>query len=217
VSTVWLGCVVEGDGEVIALPVLVRRIAERVDASLYVQVPRPVQVKRNRLGSQFGDLERAIELAVRQIQRPGGILVLFDADDDCPQTVGPEMLRRLHALRSDIPISVVLAKREYEAWFLAAAESIRDQRGLAPDLAPPPDPEGIRGAKEWLRSRMPKHRKYTETSDQAALTALFDLDLARNRSGSFDKCYREIEGLLRSLLPPAPPEDSEAAPAEHSD
>lgn len=198
-----IACVVEGDGEVVALPILIRRIAARVDPGLYVEVPRPVLIKRTRLGSQFGDLERAIELAVRQARPPAALLVLLDAEEDDPQTLLPELLRRAQGCRSDLPNAVVLARREYEAWFLAAAESLRGQRGLAENLAPPADPEVISDAKGWLRDHMPGNRKYSETADQPALTALFDLDQARGHSPSFDTCYREIERLMRALMPPA--------------
>ena len=43
---------------------------------------------------------------------------------------------------------VFLAKKEFEAWFLAAAESLRGQQGLPLDLTSPHYPENIRGAKE---------------------------------------------------------------------
>jgi Domain of unknown function (DUF4276) len=200
-----------GDGEVAALPVLIRRIAARIDPELYVHVPRPVLVKRSRMSDQFGDLERAIELVVRHIQEPAGILVLLDADDDDPATLAPRLLKRVQAHRSDIPSAVVLASREYEAWFLAAAESLRGRRGLADDLVSPANPDEIRDAKGWLRRNMPGNRKYTETADQPALTDLFDLDLARSRSPSFDTCYREIEQLLRGLIRPSPPDEAEEA------
>jgi len=98
---------------------------------------------------------------------------------------------------------VVFAKREFEAWFLAAAESLRGQRGLPDDLAGPPDPEAIRGAKEWLQSRMPHGQSYSESSDQPALTATFDMNAAR-RADSFDKCFRELVRLLSLLRGPAP-------------
>ena len=39
--------------------------------------------------------------------------------------------------------------------------------------------------------------RYTETLDQPALAAAFDLDLAR-RADSFDKLYREVARLLLS-------------------
>jgi hypothetical protein len=100
--------------------------------------------------------------------------------------------------RSDIPVSVVLAKREFEAWFLVAAESLRGQRGLPADLTGPPDPEAIRGAKEWLEARMPQGHSYDESSAQPALTAVFDMNIAR-RADSFDKCHREVVRLLNRL------------------
>lgn len=90
---------------------------------------------------------------------------------------------------------MVLAKCEFEAWFLAAAESLRGRRGLAHDLQSPVDPEAVQGAKEWLSQRMGSSERYTETLDQPALAAAFDLAMAR-RADSFDKCYREIVRLL---------------------
>lgn len=98
-------------------------------------------------------------------------------------------------------ISLVLANREYEAWFLAAAESLGGHCGLPSDLTSPSNPEGIRGAKEWLRRHMPRVRKYSETVDQPALTSVFDMQMARQRADSFDKCYREIVRLLTVLGP----------------
>jgi hypothetical protein len=94
-----------------------------------------------------------------------------------------------------------LANREYEAWFLAAAESLGGHCGLPSDLTSPPNPEGIRGAKEWLRRHMPRVRKYSETVDQPTLTSVFDMQAARRRADSFDKCYREIVRLLTVLGP----------------
>jgi hypothetical protein len=95
-------------------------------------------------------------------------------------------------------ISVVLAKKEYEAWFIAAAESVRGQCGLPQDLIGVPNPEDIRGAKEWLSRHMLRNRRYAETTDQAALTSVFDMQAAC-RADSFDKCYREIVRLLTAL------------------
>src|SRR5262249_41597978 len=145
------------------------------------------------------ELERAIELAARQVGRQGGIPVLVDGEDDCPAKLGPQLLARACKTRSDLPIGVVLAKHEFEAWFLAAAESLRGKRELADDLTSPPDPESIHDAKKWLRQRMAGGRTYSETLDQPALTALFDLDAATQRSDSFEKCLREITNLIKSV------------------
>lgn len=192
---VYLSCVVEGKGEEQALPILIRRIAERIDPALAVQVPKPVLIKRNRLG----ELESWVKMAVRKLPCLGGVLILLDGEGDCPARLGPDLLRRAAQAHGNIPIGVVLAKHEFEAWFLASAESIGGQRGLSTVLQPPSDPEAVADAKSWLRRHMPANRKYSEPRDQPALTAVFDLNLARSRSDSFDKCYREIERLLNQL------------------
>ena len=94
-------------------------------------------------------------------------------------------------------IRAVLAKMEYEAWFLAAAGSLAGRRGLDETLAPPDNPEAIQDAKGWLSARMPRGRRYRETLDQAAFTATFDMAAARRNSPSFDKLWRDIGSLFQ--------------------
>lgn len=79
--------------------------------------------------------------------------------------------------------------------FIATIDSLRGTRGISPDAGVPPDPESIRGAKEWLRERM--GGRYSPTADQTALTTRFDMALARRRSPSFDKLWRAVSALLR--------------------
>ncbi|MCP5519443.1 MAG: DUF4276 family protein [Verrucomicrobiales bacterium] len=192
-----IACIVEGHGECEAVPVLVRRIAQTLDPALSISVHPVLRVPGSRLAKE-GEIERTIELAARKNGGQGGILLLLDCDDGCPAQDAPELLQRARAARADLPISVVLAKREYEAWFLAAAESLRGKRGLPLDLVGPAKPEDIRGAKEWLANRMPRGQAYSESSDQPALTSAFDMNAARS-AASFDKCYREIVRLLNLL------------------
>jgi len=200
-----VACIVEEDGEVEAVPLLVQRVAIEACPDIIVSIVRPpIRVPRNKL-VKAGELERAVELAARRAGSEGATLVLIDSDDDCPALLGPELQKRAQAVRPGFPVAVVLAKREYEAWFLAAAESLRGKRDLSDDLSPPADPESIRDAKGWLRDRMPDGRKYRETLDQPALTAVFDLQAAR-ASDSFDKCYREIVKLIERLRVPRVPE-----------
>ncbi|MFD0884698.1 DUF4276 family protein [Streptosporangium algeriense] len=160
-----------------------------------MRISPPRRVPRSRLVAR-GGVENAVLQASYQLTGAGGILLLIDSDDDCPATLGPELLRRACEARGDREISVVLACREFEAWFLAAAESLSGHRGLADPLLPPPDPEGIRGAKEWLSARKSDGTRYRETVDQAALAALFDLEQARKAAPSFDKFWRDVERLL---------------------
>ncbi len=194
---VRLAAIVEGHGECEAVPILVRRIAQTLDPALAPLVHPVIRVPASRLVKQ-GEIERAIELAARKNAGRGGILVLLDCDDGCPALDGPALLKRAATTRPNLPVSVVLAKREFEAWFLAAAESLRGRRGLPADLIGPENPEDIRGAKEWLTEKMPQGQSYAESSDQPALTAVFDLNAAR-RADSFDKCHREVVRLLNQL------------------
>ena len=193
---VKIGCIVEGQGDVEAVPVLIRRIA----ADLYPELPiitQPIRVNRNKI-VKVDDLEETIDVASRKVGRGGAIFILLDSDDDCPAKLGPELLQQAVNIRSDLPIAVVLAKCEFEAWFLAAADSLQGRRGLKSDLRPPSNPEGIRDAKGWLSSQMEGNRTYDEVDDQPALTARFDFEKAQ-QAPSFDKCYRDIVRLLDQL------------------
>lgn len=193
-----VGLIVEGNGEEEAAPLLVRRIADWAGCNTPLTIPRPLRVRRNRIVKKE-ELERAIELVARKVGPGGPILVLLDADDDCAATLGPLLLARAKAARSDRAIAVVLAVLEYEAWFLAAAASLRGKRTLPDDLATPSNPEAIRDAKGWLDARM--QRGYSETLEQPKLTAVVDLDDARS-APSFDKLVRDVCALL-GCEPPA--------------
>ena len=204
-----IGYIVEGHGDVVSVPIVVRRIAAALEPPLLPMIPEPVRAHPgNLVDPGDAEMERKVELAVAKANLEltkagidGGTVVVHividresDRPEDCPARLGPELLRRATLIRGDVPIAVTLAKQEFEAWFLAAAESIAGRRGLPANLQAPPDPEGIRDAKGWLGGRM--GRKYYERQDQPALAAKFDLAMARRRSDSFDKFYRDTVRLL---------------------
>ena len=195
--TVKIGCIVEGESEVETVPLLIRHIAANLYPELPIVVLPPIRRPRNQVVKE-NELERAVEFVARQIGGQGAIFIIFDSDDDCPAELGPALFHRASQARSDLPIAVVLAKHEFEAWFLAAAESLQGQRGLKNELHSPDNPEAIRGAKEWLRQQMQTGKTYRSRRDQPALTALFDIEQAR-QADSFDKCYRDITRLLDEL------------------
>ncbi|MEV6983947.1 DUF4276 family protein [Sphaerisporangium sp. NPDC051017] len=193
---ITIASVVEGEGEVSALPLLLRRIAGEL--SIWnVRTPAPRRIPRSKLIAP-GGVEGADLQASYQVTGAGGVLVLIDSDDDCPASLGPDLLERALRTRGDKEISVVVAHREFEAWFLAAAASLSGRRGLADPLDPPSDPESIRGAKEWLSARKTNGTPYKPTVDQAGLAEAFDMTQARKTAPSFDKFWRDIERLLRS-------------------
>ena len=186
-----ISAIVEGHGDAESVGVLLRRFA--VLASVEHLRVTPLRINRNKIVKP-GELESAVELAARKAGPDGRVLVLLDADHDVVCTLGPALAKRAKSARSDILIAVVLARVEFEAWFLAAIRSLRGCRGIPPDAEPPEDPEAIRGAKEWLGNLM--KRRYSEVTDQPALTARFSLDEARAASPSFDKLCREVARLF---------------------
>lgn len=71
---VRIACVVEGHGEVEALPVLLRRISAALEPSVPLVIPRPIRIPRTRLVKQ-PELQRAMVLASRTAGPGGGVLV----------------------------------------------------------------------------------------------------------------------------------------------
>ena len=189
--------IVEGHGETEAVPVLLRRIKDVLRPDISLNVLSPLRIGRYKL-IKANEVERAVEFAARRMEPPRAILILIDADDDCPAEVGPELLRRAMTARRDVPVGVVLAKREFEAWFLAALESLCGCRGLLPELPPVANAEDVRDAKGFLTQLMKGSRAYSPVVDQPALAARLNMDLARRRSDSFDKLWREARRLLNT-------------------
>lgn len=193
-----IAIIVEGDGEIEAVPILLRRLAAQLGHHSGVQIVNKLRIPTSRL-VKVGELERAVDLSARKVGPGGGIFVLLDSEDDCPATLGPILAARARGARPDYPVALCLAYREYEAWFLAAASSLASKRGLPSTLTDHPAPEQPRGCKEWLTAQMPPGCTYRETEDQPAFTGVFDLIRARDAASSFDKCWREAEALFGQL------------------
>jgi hypothetical protein len=191
--------IVEGQSEVESVPVLLRRLLA-LQSRHDVQVIRPIRTGRYKV-VRTGELERACLLALRRIEGCDAILILLDADDDCPKALAPDLLRRAQAVCGDTPVAVVLAKREFEAWFLASLDSLRGRRGLAADVVCPANPEEIRDAKGYLTQAMLTGRTYVEVDDQPALAHEFDVQLTAQRCPSFDKLVRDVSTLVAKMKP----------------
>ncbi|MET4922730.1 DUF4276 family protein [Streptomyces sp. PSRA5] len=194
--SVTIASVVEGEGEISALPVLLRRLMH--EAQIWdADIQKPFLVDRGRL-VRPGGLERAVEAQGRRVpaDHPGGILVVIDADDDCPANLGPSLLARAETTRPDRRTAVVVANREFEAWFLASAPSLGGRAGLADRLKVPANSETLRDCKGWLTHHRRDGVRYRPRVDQPALAQHMDLDLARANSSSFEKFCRDITYLI---------------------
>lgn len=185
----------EGYGEVEAVPKLLRRIAQSSPNSAGITVNPPWRVKTGSFLNDSRYFNDRVEFAARKAkQSPRGcVLILLDCEDDCPAKLGPELLVKARACRADIPIEVILAYREFETWFLAAAHSLRGVAGLSTTVEPPANPEGLRDAKGWLTKHMAT--PYNEPEHQPLMTADFSIADAA-RVPSFARLVKKLAGLL---------------------
>ncbi len=187
--------IVEGQAEVVTLPLMLRRLI--VEAGAYtVDIGYPVRRPRALLSREDG-VHEAVRLA-RLEPACDAILIVFDADDDCPKDLAPRVQAWAQAA-TPLPCYVVMPNREFEAWFLAAIESLRGTRGIRHDATSHPDPEGKRGAAEELRKRMTANRTYSKTADSAALIQALDLAEAHRRCRSFRRMVRAFGLLVNDL------------------
>lgn len=190
--------IAEGFGETDAVPQLLRRVFQQVYGVYDVDFPKTWRVSAGTLLK--GNTLESYLLTASKKSLCRAVMVLLDADDEeqCPATLGPELLRRGQEVIPHIPLSVVLAKREYETWFIAGVKGLRGVKGLPGNILCPPNPEEIRGAKEWLSRHLPPKLPYAPTSLQASFTTYFDLGDAYDKSRSFRKMWKEM-GRLASL------------------
>ena len=188
--------IVEGFAEVESIPVLMRRFLG--EWSKYkLEIGKPVRVPRYQVIKQ-GELERRVAMAM---QRPNcqAIVIILDADDDCPKDFAPELLRRAEQAAQDTLVSVVLPKSEMESWFVGSIESLRGTRGISAEACSPHNPEAIRDAKGYLTQAMEGSHRYMEVDDQPALAAKFNINQAFNNCRSFKKFYNDFRRIVDSL------------------
>ena len=179
-----------------AVPVLLRRFVNEAQA-WPVRIGRPIRLRRNQLVGESG-VKRAVRLA-RVQPDCRAILMLFDGDSDCPAELGPAVQGWATEAAGEVPCAVVIAHREYEAWFLAAIESLRGHRNVRSDAEAHSHPENPRGAKEQFELRMHPGSSYIETTDQSAFSARLSLSAAYCRSRSFRKLASSFGNLVQSM------------------
>lgn len=201
--------IVEGDGEVQAVPILINRWFE---FRRFLNFDTPHVAVRAHKGSLTCAYDPAdgsgIEYYVTRAAaaRPDGILVILDADDDCNarrgrpanEQLGPELLQRAKDVAGHIPLGVVVANREFEAWFLAGYRRLKHQEYFLKEVRFPPgfDVEGPRDCKGRVGECM--GRKYSPTADQKVLARGIGFKAYMGRhSRSFRKLLRDLERIAR--------------------
>lgn len=193
-----LVCIVEGRGEVKAVPKLCARLMKHLGIQGWYVDEDPVRRSRSQLVDErvpspnrpchSEGLTKVLQQA--RSRSPSAILVLCDADDDCAANWGPsasDLLKR----SIQVPSAAVMAEREYETWLLA----------------------GLAAQKAWSSSAKRRNAKgamehlfpdYKPTTHQLPCTQQMNLSLAWARSDSFDKLARSIATLCGVQCPPRP-------------
>ena len=153
--------VVEGDGDASALPELLNRIIStkfnRYD--IVVAEGKSKVVKANGLDKLKNKLEKFL-LHAQNKPKCAAILILVDADTECPVTLAQQFSQRCEQIGTRCPIQVVCAYRTYESWFLASLDTIRGNHGIASTAILSCDAEEIPNPKQWLTHQMPDGQAY---------------------------------------------------------
>jgi hypothetical protein len=197
-----LVCIVEGKGEVQAIPNLCARILASLSAHQWFVDKEPVRRPRSQLVDERvkgprrpcreEGVRKALEIAAAR--HPDAILVMCDSDDDCPGRWASSVASLVDQ-SSSRPAAAVMAVREFEAWLLWGHSDAELAKIKASD------PDRIRNAKGKLEKLV---AGYEPTTHQLLLTRQIDVHRLRQRSRSFDKLVRTLGLLCRIPVPPRP-------------
>jgi Domain of unknown function (DUF4276) len=187
-----LGLVVEGDGEVAALPILVRRHLHENREIYDIDVAKP----KNSKGRGNLDAPGGVERYTRHAALPDdvcGVLVLCDADSDPVCEFGPSMQKRAEGAVPTKPVLATLAVGEFENWIVASSETLNID-GPTEDI----DYEKLDAEHIIRRWRFPK--SYVKPLHQPGYADSLDFDRVAARCPSFFRLLRCIDDLIDRCL-----------------
>jgi Domain of unknown function (DUF4276) len=137
------------------------------------------------------------------------VLILLDAEGDCPATLGPRLMELARqALPAEAPVACVLAKRMVENWIVAGASTLAGVNQL-PDPLPARDKFEERSGAAWLDRQLRSQQsglKYKKPGDAGVFVRALNLQECRANCPSFDKLCREMQGFIPQAPSPPPPE-----------
>jgi hypothetical protein len=190
--------IVEGEGDASAAPILVRRVMAELFGvyDLLIEVQRRRDINHLR-ANDWAHFKRYVQAAFYE---GCPILWLLDADDECPVALAGTMYQIVESIGVRQPFSVGFWVREYETMFLYDKKMLVHFLGdkVKIDVG---DPEMIRGAKEWLSSKLPRGEIYKARVDQSRLTAMVNLQALKASYRSFQHFEKVLNWLLSHNQP----------------
>lgn len=205
---------VEGEGDALAVPVLVKRLLTEANAwdCLYLD---PHSFMVGNLGKLLKDdcrhWVRWLGAAAKR-RELGAVLLVLDGDTGriqgelfCAAKLAEKLAEKATRARGGelFSVATVFACQEYESWLIAGIESLAGKQladgrpGVKVGTKPPDrDLESApRDAKGWLGNRMVSG--YGAVKDQVFLTEILDLDSVRNRPM---RSFRRLENAVAQIV-----------------
>lgn len=196
-------CIVEGPGDADAVPRLINRWLRRRNVDRHFRAIEPaiktggkeritadVRPGRDDLG-----IENWIKKALKA-DRLAGVIVILDADEDCPAFLGPALLARARKVAPHVPLSVVVARKMLESWILADFSSLRARGVLGRTVhykkRSAPEDCGKFHLEEVLGMPFKETIHLKQLADELSLRSGM-----HGRSPSYDKLSRDLERLLK--------------------
>jgi len=198
---------VEGDGDKLAVPVLLKRLLkERGVQDQLVVAPDPFVVgeypalRRN----NFQTWKRYLETCLRKYQMETCLLLIdgdappFQKQEFCAKAAALDLARvaKERGAGRDFTASIVIATQEFESWLIAGAASLAGKPlpggsdRFSSNLAPPAGDIELnpRNAKGFFKDSM--SGTYRPTLHQASMTTLVDIETIRARNM---RSFRRLE------------------------
>jgi len=198
--------IIEGPGEVESVPILINKMLFDISRPAHIEPRISVANCKNAHGignlTAEGYLERFLQYAFNEPE-VGGIIVVRDADKGCPITMAKDLADRARKINPPVSVSIVVAKCEFEAWFLASLKTIAgkviDGRPGILEGTVCDEPEDISDVKGWIGRNMPGSRSYKPAFDQAPMTKMIDTAVAYHNSRSFRRFSKAICELVSAI------------------
>ncbi len=204
---------VEGQGDVKAVPVLIRRLITDQEGWNNLSIdenPFEIGSVNNMIKENYSGWKKKLKSCMKK-ENTGGVLVILDGDikkvsgeDFCAAEVAKSLAEAAKEVGAGkmFSVAIVFAVQEYETWLVAGIESLAGKKlpdgrsvnaqAKAPDGDLEVNPRNAKGALGTIIEG-----GYDQVLDQASLTQLINIDFIRSRKL---RSFQRLESALSSLI-----------------